>query len=229
MQQQLKLRIIPSCVSLILAIASLTLLLPNTAYAQSTQNTSPTQISATSAREVFRAAYENRYTWDEQFPGFSAEVSVNYDGEVYQGIASVKSDLSVEVSNIDIEEIHQLVVNELKMEVIHRRRLPFEKVHGRNSYEFEGTDEEEAMKIREAGDEKDSHYKVKEQVITQVNRILGDVAVKVDTLGTTKTPEGYLVAHFQTIFRDAQTEEILQKQDVRDFHDKIGNYYLLKQ
>ncbi|NET89200.1 MAG: DUF3386 family protein [Kamptonema sp. SIO1D9] len=64
-------------------------------------------------------------------------------------------------------------------------------------------------------------------IITQVNRKLGDIAVTVDTLGTAKNPEGYLVTHFQTIFRDANTGEILEREDVRDFHEKIGRYYLL--
>ncbi|MGK7873703.1 MAG: DUF3386 domain-containing protein [Xenococcaceae cyanobacterium] len=214
MGQKLKRRILSWGLTLILAIASLTLGLPNIAR-------------ASSAGEAFRAAYENRYTWDEQFPGYSAEVSINYQGELDRGIVRVKPDLSVEVINIDEEEVRQFIANQLRMEVIHHRRIPFEVLHRQNRFDLEGTDENGALKIREVGDEMDSYYKVQDRVITQVNRILGNMAVTVDTIGTNKTPEGYLVSQFQTTFRDGQTGEVLQKEDVRDVREKIGNYYLL--
>jgi len=226
-RQPIKRRILLCGISFLLIITSLTLGLPNTAQAQSIPHSSSTQIAAVSASDAFKAAYENRYTWDDKFPGYSAEVSVNEQGELDQGIVRVQPDLSVEVVNIDREDVRQLIANQLKMEVIHRRRSSFEQMHDPNSFELEGTDESGALKIREVGDESKSHYKVKDQVITQVNRVLGDVAVTVDTLGIAKNPEGYVVTHFQTTFRDPQTGDVLQKLDVRDFHEKIGSYYLL--
>jgi hypothetical protein len=227
MRQRLQHRILAWGLCFIFFIAISILGLPSMAHAQSIQKSSATEIPTQSAGDAFRAAYENRYTWDEQFPGYSAEVSINTEGELYQGIVRVKPDLSVEVANINKEEVPQLIANQLRMEVIHRRRVPFEKLHGQKRFELEGTDESGAVKIREVGDGMDSHYKVKDKVITQVNRKLGDVAVTVDTLGTAKTSEGYLVAHFQTAFRNPQTGEVIEKQDVRDLHEKIGKYYLL--
>jgi hypothetical protein len=52
------------------AIASLTLGLPKVAYAQSTQKTGSTETTAVAASDPFRQSSENRYTWDEQFPGY---------------------------------------------------------------------------------------------------------------------------------------------------------------
>ena len=182
---------------------------------------------AISASDAFRTAYENRYTWDEQFPGYTAELSVNYDGELYQGMVSVKPDLSVEVINIENPDIRMLLENQLKMEVIHRRRVPFDEMHGNNSFLLVGTDDAGASIVKEVPDEMDSYYKVKDGTIAQVNRRFDDIAVAVDTLGTNKTPAGYLVSHFQATFRDAFTGEILEREDVRDLHQKIGNYYVL--
>lgn len=226
MRQRLKHQILFWGLSFILS-ASVLLGLPNVAHAQFSQKTSSTQSATLSASDAFRAAYENRYTWDKRFPGYSAEVLLKYQGELKQGIVRVKPDLSVDVLNIDNKDVRELIANQLRMEVIHRRRVPFEKLHGHNSLELEGTDDSGALKIQEAGDGMDSHYKVKDNVITQVNRKLGDVAVTVDTLDTAQTPEGYLVSHFQTAFRNPQTGEILEKEDVRDSHKNIGKYYLL--
>ncbi|MGK7902417.1 MAG: DUF3386 family protein [Hormoscilla sp.] len=182
---------------------------------------------AISARDSFRTAYENRYTWDEQFPGYTADLSVNYNGELYQGMVRIKPDLSVEVIDIENPDIRMLLENQLKMEVIHRRRVPFDKMHGNNSFLLVGTDDAGASIIKEVGDEMDSYYQVKDGAIAQVNRRFDDIAVTVDTLGTNETPAGYLVSHFQTTFRDALTGKILEQEDVRDIHEKIGNYYVL--
>lgn len=182
---------------------------------------------AISARDAFRTAYENRYTWDEQFPGYTAELSVNYDGELYQGMVRVKPDLSVEVIDIENPDIRMLLENQLKMEVIHRRRVPFDKMHADNSFLLVGTDDAGASIIKEVGDEMDSYYKVKDGTIAQVNRRFDDIAVTVDTMDTNKTPDGYLTSHFQATFRDAVTGEILEQDDVRDLHEKIDNYYVL--
>lgn len=182
---------------------------------------------ALSANQAFQSAYEHRYTWDNRFPGYSAEVSLNYQGTLDQGIIRVNPDLSVEVMNLDTDEIREFVKSQLQMESIHRRSLPFEQLHSNHQFELEGADETGALKIRELGDDKISFYKVKNDIITQVNRTMGDIAVTVDTIGTAKTPLGYLVTQFQTTFRDAETGEVLERQDVRDFHEKIGNWYLL--
>ncbi|HEY9850278.1 MAG TPA: DUF3386 family protein [Leptolyngbyaceae cyanobacterium] len=214
MIKQLMQPVLTRALRLFLAIALFTCALPNLAFAQS-------------ASDAFRTAYENRYTWDEDFPGYSAEVSINYQGQLDQGIVRVKPDLTVEAIDIDRDEAREFVVNQLKMEVIHRRRVPFDKIHEPDSFQLEGKDTSGAWKIREVGDEMNSHYKVKNNMITQVNRVMGEVAVTVNTIGTAKTPEGYLVTHFQTIIRDAETNEVLEKEDVRDFHEKIGKYYLL--
>lgn len=243
LHRRLKRRILSLSLTLILTIASFTLGLPDVAIAQSVStrvaltqanetlwnsNTSSTETSTgPKARELFRNAYENRYTWDEQFPGYSAEVSIRYDKALYHGVVRVNPDLSVATTGINSEDVRQLVVNQLQMVATHRKRISFESIHGLSTFVFEGTDDPGAVKIREVGDAMDSHYKVQNQKITQVNRVMGQAAVTVNTLGFIKSPEGYLAAHYQTTFRDAQTGEVLEQQDISDNYDKIGNYFLL--
>ncbi|WP_152964757.1 DUF3386 family protein, partial [Limnoraphis robusta] len=31
---------------------------------------------STNARDLFKAAYEHRYTWDSNFPGYSADIEL---------------------------------------------------------------------------------------------------------------------------------------------------------
>lgn len=179
------------------------------------------------ADELFRSAYESRYTWEEQFPGYSAEVSVRYEKGLYHGIVHVNPDFSITTTGIKSDIVRQLVVEQLQMMATHRRRVPFAAIHGRNTFELEGIGNTRVAEIREVGDKMDSHYKVQDQKITQVNRVMGQLAVTVDTLGFLKPPEGYLAAHYQTTFRDAKTGEVLELQDISDSYDKVGKYFLL--
>ncbi|MCY7277140.1 MAG: DUF3386 domain-containing protein, partial [Phormidesmis sp. CAN_BIN44] len=35
------------------------------------------------ARDLFRAAYENRYTWDKKFPGYTMDITYKKGDTVY--------------------------------------------------------------------------------------------------------------------------------------------------
>ena len=56
------------------------------------------------ARDLFRAAYEHRYTWDATFPGYTADIELKQGEEVYTGHVAIKPDMTVEVSGIADEE-----------------------------------------------------------------------------------------------------------------------------
>ena len=182
-----------------------------------------------SARELFQSAYENRYTWDSEFSGYTAEVVVQQGDQKAQGTIRIESNLSVSVTNLEDADLAELVKNNLQMEMIHRRKVAFDQFHGAHQYELDGTDERGAFNIQEIENNRpESYYKVKEQKITQVNRVFNNtIAVKVDTLRTNNTPQGYLVSHFKTTFFDANTGDILAKQAIQDIHEKFGNYYIL--
>ena len=90
MKQQSKLLILLS-LSLIVILASLELVMPTTAQAVDltdvvliSEKTDLT--SAISARNLFRSAYQNRYTWDSQFPGYIATVEIIGGASDYCGI-----------------------------------------------------------------------------------------------------------------------------------------------
>ena len=194
--QQLKCQILYWSLSLALAIVSNIMTFSNVAHAntqanvsQSIQNTSSTETSTGSARDLFRAAYENRYTWNNQFPGYTAAVELQQGKEDYRGYIRVNPDLSVEVTGIDKEDAHQTVASQLRMIITHRQRVPFEVAHKGQTYQIGATDQTGAVEIFEKGDTTDSHYKVLHQQLTQVNRTLGQTAVTVNLLDSLVTPE----------------------------------------
>ena len=180
-----------------------------------------------SASELFRHTYENRYTWNPQFPGYMATVELKQGKENYKGHIRVNSDMGVEVTGIDKKDARQTVENQLRMLIIHRRQVPFEVAHKNSTFRLGTTDKNGAVEIFEMQDQKESHYKVFHNQLVQVNRLLGQTAVTVDTLNSDVTPQGYLATRYRTTFRQPQTEQILGKEELEDTYKKIGGYYVL--
>jgi hypothetical protein len=181
-----------------------------------------------SALEIFRQAYENRYTWNPQFPGYTAAVEFKYGQETHKGNIRVNSDMSVEVTGISNEQARQNVENSLRMMVVHRRRVPFEQEHNNKTFKLGATDNNGAVEIFEQGEKTEAKYKISNRQLIQVNRTLGNSAVTVDTLDTKNTPEGYLATHYRTTSRQLQTKQIVGEEESEDTYNKIGDYYLLQ-
>jgi hypothetical protein len=180
-----------------------------------------------SAVELFRNAYQNRYTWDEQFPGYTATVEFKQGKENYRGRVRINPDLKVEVTGIADKDARQSVENQVGMIAVHRRRVPFEVAHKNNVFKLVTRDRNGAVEIFQQGDKSEAHYKLLNQQITQVNRVLGPHSVTVDTLDTEATPEGYLATRYRTIFRNPQINQVIGQMESEDTYKKIGGYYVL--
>lgn len=232
MKRQSKL-LIPLSLSLIVIFASLEWVMPTTAQAVDLTDVvlisekTNSLTSAISARNLFRAAYQNRYTWDSQFPGYTATVEIRQGEENYQGRIRLNPDLSVEVTGIDDQNARQAVENQLAMIAIHRRQVPFEVAHKNSTFKLGGTDRTGAVEIFQQAENTKANFKLLRQQILQVNRNLGPHSVTVDTLNTELTPEGYLATHYRTIFRNPQDNQVAGEMESKDTYKKIGGYYVL--
>lgn len=184
-------------------------------------------IEQTSARELFRVAYENRYTWDENFPGYSADVKLDQGEEVYTGKVRINRDLSVEVTGIENEQVQESIYTQLRDIVTHRKRSQFEKSHGKNEFSFGKTDENGAVEILVQGDAMGSNYKVRETEICQVSRVMGRMAFVIDTYETLDTGDGYVATRYDAVFRNPQNQEIIKVLKFEDIYEKVGDYYVM--
>lgn len=181
----------------------------------------------TTAREKFRAAYENRYTWDENFPGYSADIQLTQGDEVYTGKVRINRDLSVEVTGIEDEKVQESVYTQLRDVVTHRKRSAFDQSHGKNEFNFGKTDETGAVEILVKGDAMGSNYKVRGTEICQVSRVMGRMAFVIDTHETSDTGEGYVATRYDAVFRNPQTDDVTAALKFEEFYQKVGDYYVL--
>jgi hypothetical protein len=182
------------------------------------------------ARELLRSAYENRYTWDKNFPGYTADVTLRRGDEVYTGKVRVNSNLSVDVSGVDDEQAKQEIVGQLQEIAIHRVRRTFEETHGKNTFTLGETDKAGAVEILVGGKSEGDRYKVRNNEVCMVHRHIHGIVVTINTFSSHNTGEGYLSHRYDSVYHDPKTGE--QKAPQTDFEDnykKVGNYFILTQ
>jgi hypothetical protein len=182
----------------------------------------------TSAQDLFRAAYENRYTWDKDFPGYTADVTYTHNEEVHKGHITVSADLKPEVTGIENEAAKKAIHAQLFEVAIHRIRRSFNDTHGNNTFSYGDTMPDGAVEIIMGGKAKGDKYRVKNDEVVLVHRHIHGVVVTINTYSTHDTGEGYLSYRYDSIYHDPQTGE--QKGGLSDFEDeytKVGKYHIL--
>ena len=180
------------------------------------------------AQDVFRSAYENRYTWDKNFPGYQAKVTMDSGDQQHIAQITVNSALSFQVSDIEDEAAKKAIQGQLWEITIHRVRHSFEETHGQNTFSFGAKDETGALEILVGGASAGNSYKVKDDTVCFVNRRLRDKVVNIKTLKTLMTDNGYLSEQYESFYIEPETQKrITGITTFEDKFEKIGDYYLL--
>jgi hypothetical protein len=180
-----------------------------------------------SARDLFRAAYENRYTWDKNFPGYTADVRLQQGDEVYTGTVRINPNLSVEVTGVDDEKAKEDILNQLREIAIHRVRRTFEESHSKNTFEFGETDETGAVEILVSGKAMGDRYKVRNNEVCLVHRHIHGIVVTINTFSSLDTGEGYLSKGYDSVYHDVKTGEFKGSSQFEDSYEKVGDYYIM--
>ncbi|MEL6495254.1 MAG: DUF3386 domain-containing protein, partial [Cyanobacteria bacterium J06623_7] len=178
------------------------------------------------ARDQFRAAYENRYTWDSDFPGYTTKLELKQGDEVYLADITVNQDLSVEVTGIEDEKVTESVYNHMRDVITHRKRNTFENAHGKSSFTLGAEDSTGAVEILVKGDSMGSNYKIRGTEICQVSRVMGPMAFVINTNESLDTGEGYISTGYNAIFRDSKTNDLKAKREFDESYKKLGKYYV---
>lgn len=181
-----------------------------------------------SAREMVQAAYENRYTWDKAFPGYTTDVTLKLGDKTFSGTARVNPDLSAEVFGVEDEDAQKTIKGQLWEVAIHRVSRPFDKTHGENTFKADGLDENGATKIAVDGKAKGDAYKVKDNEFVMVHRHIHGVVVTINTFSSYDTGSGYLSHTYDSVYHDPKTGELKQGRcEFTDDYTQVGNYTVL--
>jgi len=185
-------------------------------------------VTQISAPELFRAAYENRYTWDNKFPGYTADVTFKYDEQVFTAKIRISADLKAEVWDLEDEEAKKAIHHQAWEIAIHRVRRAFEDTHSANTFSYGKTDKTGAVEILVGGKSSGDKYKVRNNEVCHVHRLIHGTFVTINTFSSHQTGAGYLSHTYDSVYHDPKTGE--QKGGRSEFTDeyvKVADYFIL--
>ncbi|QJB43814.1 DUF3386 domain-containing protein [Dolichospermum flos-aquae] len=185
-------------------------------------------VTQISAQELFQAAYQNRYTWDENFPGYTADITYKYDDQVIKGQVVIDANMKAEVLNVEDESAKKAIHGQAWEIAVHRVRRAFEQTHGANTFRPGETDATGAVEIFVGGKSEGDKYKVRNNEVCHVHRLIHGTFVTIDTFSSHDTGEGYLSHTYNSVYHDPETSaQKGGKSDFTDEYEKVGNYYIL--
>ncbi len=185
-------------------------------------------VTQISAQELFQAAYQNRYTWDANFPGYTADITYKYDDQVIKGQVVIDANMKAEVLNVEDEAAKKAIHGQAWEIAVHRVRRAFEQTHGANTFRAGNTDATGAVEIFLGGKSEGDNYKVRNNEVCHVHRLIHGTFVTIDTFSSHDTGEGYLSHTYNSVYHDPETgAQKGGKSDFTDEYEKVGNYYIL--
>ncbi len=148
-------------------------------------------LKGSDCRSSFRKAYENRYTWEKNFPGYKGNCIWQNSSNRYEGQFIVGRDLKPNIYNINNQESNQAISQQLFEIAIHRVKRSFESVHSNNTF-IAGDLNDIGLEVIVGGNSKGDKYRIKDNVVTMVKRHIHGKLVQIFTKEIVATSNGYL-------------------------------------
>ncbi len=167
------------------------------------------EVQETSCTEFFKAAYENRYTWESNFSGYQGSCSWTDGSREIKGTFRLGKDLKAIVNEIDQEDIKKAISSQLWEVAIHRVRRSFEQTHGKNTFTF-GDTNEIGSEIIVGGKNEGDKYRVKNDIVTMVYRHIHGNLIVILTKDVTDTGKGYLSKSYSSQYLDPISKKDLK-------------------
>ncbi len=152
----------------------------------------------------FKAAFENRYTWDPGFKGYQGSCALKTNDKNIEGEFFIANDLKPNVKGIEEEQIAKLITSQLWEVAIHRVRRAFNDVHGSNTFDF-GDVDDVGVEIIVGGKNQGDKYRIKDNIVTMVYRHIHGSLINIFTNKIIDTGYGYLSNLYTSQYLDPVT------------------------
>jgi len=129
-------------------------------------------------KKVFQKAYENRYTWPENFNGFKGNCIFHDNEEKYNGAFIIGKNFQPQVQNIEEKEVVKKISTQLFEVVIHRVKKPFDEIHSKNQFNFLGKSED-GIEMQVSGKNEGDKYRVRDGNINMVFRKIHGIIIEI--------------------------------------------------
>jgi len=180
-------------------------------------------------KEIFRKAYDNRYTWKNDFKGYKGKCIFFVSNNIYKGEFLLGKDFKPHIQKIEDEKIIKSISSQLFEVCIHRVKREFESVHSENSFNLLKTSES-GIEMVVSGKNKGDKYRVKNDCINMVYRKIHGTIIEIFVEDFLDTGIGFLSKKYTSQQIDPDTLETnSQKLEYKDEFINIGkeDYWIL--
>ena len=174
------------------------------------------------ARELLRRAFEKTSRWPAGFGGFEADLRINVNGEETTGKVTVKNSKEVTIS-LPNEDLQKWAEGQISMIATHRGPRSFDESDGKYSLSFMGEENHPQGPKISLGDSMGSHYRVKDDRITQINRKMPYVAFTINVEDSALTQDDkYLTTRYTVYYFSPKDGSLTNVESFSDTHARVG-------
>ena len=180
-------------------------------------------------KEIFKKAYENRYTWKNDFHGYQGKCIFLTNNNTHKGDFILGKDFKPNIQKIEDEKVVKSIASQLFEVCIHRVKREFESVHSENNFNLLKISES-GIEMSVSGKNQGDKYRVKNNCINKVYRKIHGIIIEIFVEEFLDTGTGYLSKKYcsQQINPDT-LEKSSQKLEYEDEFLNMGkdDYWIL--
>ena len=171
-------------------------------------------------REIFKKAYENRYTWSNDFHGYQGKCIFFTNDNLHKGDFVLGKDFKPNIQNIEDEKIVKSIASQLFEVCIHRVKREFESVHLENNFHLL-KNSESGIEMSVLGKNQGDKYRVKNNCINMVYRKIHGTIIEIFVEELLDTGIGYLSKKYTSQQIDPDT--LKPKSQKLEYEDEFIN------
>ncbi len=180
-------------------------------------------------KEIFRKAFENRYTWKNDFNGYQGKCIFLINNNIHEGNFFIGKDFKPNIQKIEDEKVVKSIASQLFEVCIHRVKREFESVHSENNFNLL-KNSESGIEMCVSGKNQGDKYRVKNNSINMVYRKIHGTIIEIFVEEFLDTGKGSLSKKYSSQQIDPDTlETISQKLEYEDEFLAMGkdDYWIL--
>jgi len=173
-------------------------------------------------KEIFKKAYENRYTWKNDFHGYQGKCAFFANDNIHKGDFVLGKDFKPNIQKIEDEKVVKSIASQLFEVCIHRVKREFESVHSENNFNLL-KNSESGIEMSVSGKNKGDRYRVKNNCINMVYRKIHGTIIEIFVEEFLDTGIGSLSRKYSSQSIDPETLKAKsQKLEYMDEFTNIG-------
>ena len=171
-------------------------------------------------KEIFKEAYNNRYTWPNNFNGYSGKCIFIDNQKSFEGEFTLDSNFKPKITNIEDNNISNGISSQLFEVAIHRVKRDFSEVHKNNNFKFLG-ESDKGMRLEVFGKNQGDKYIVKDKKISMVFRKIHGIVIEIFVKEFVDTGHGYLSKKYSS--QQLEIGTLIPKSQILEYEDNFVN------